>query len=435
MEINLFDDSNLGLLLEFEGYSDDQLEQAYQTIRDKILEVVELVFSKILEAELPTTISVELLPNTEEEVEEKGFVRLAGFNSETSDDDNLYFDVHEKIVRYILDGTDDGEWVNTIVHEMIHAADQPNLDAGDVLVDKIRKDLMYHDNVETGPANVALFNVLRVLMRYRAEGVAILGSHLLMRRPFGDSGQTLSTFPVVFGTMTRLSEAMLQQQQVINGGSVSESIRNYAYVVSPYLLLRVMDKLGAVDHDLVEKAFRGLDGGPYELTEEEIVSIIRTTLRISFPDYVDGFLRLGDDIGPIGPFLALCARLRNDYDQDNVDAFTRLLKEPGSKEVFNAAMDRIMGSCMPEADIDAAFSAYHNGSPSFSDHTGLAEKVGRLYSVMKSDGNRERRLIAKWALTYFFDDMDMIHDDILGLGYVDDTAVVEYALGLLEPRS
>ncbi|MBO4822344.1 MAG: hypothetical protein J5548_12890 [Prevotella sp.] len=54
-----------------------------------------------------------------------------------------------------------------------------------------------------------------------------------------------------------------------------------------------------------------------------------------------------------------------------------------------------------------------------------------LYAFLKNENDSDRKLIAQWALTYFFDDEDVIHDDIHGMGFVDDLVVLDYALNLL----
>ena len=46
----------------------------------------------------------------------------------------------------------------------------------------------------------------------------------------------------------------------------------------------------------------------------------------------------------------------------------------------------------------------------------IKEKVASLYSIFKNDDNIERQRLAQWALTYFFDDEDIIH--IHDMGYV-----------------
>ena len=61
----------------------------------------------------------------------------------------------------------------------------------------------------------------------------------------------------------------------------------------------------------------------------------------------------------------------------------------------------------------------------------LKNKLSELYSILKDDTNAEKKLIAQWALTYFFDDEDVVHDNISGLGLVDDLTVIDYAIKLV----
>jgi hypothetical protein len=53
-----------------------------------------------------------------------------------------------------------------------------------------------------------------------------------------------------------------------------------------------------------------------------------------------------------------------------------------------------------------------------------------LIKLAQTNGNE----VALWALTYLFDDQDLIHDDISYLGWQDDWMVLEAALILLNQR-
>ena len=62
----------------------------------------------------------------------------------------------------------------------------------------------------------------------------------------------------------------------------------------------------------------------------------------------------------------------------------------------------------------------------------LKDKVHSLFTVMTTEKNQAKREIAQWALTYLFDDEDLIHDNIQGLGLVDDMLVLDKAIYLLD---
>jgi len=94
-------------------------------------------------------------------------------------------------------------------------------------------------------------------------------------------------------------------------------------------------------------------------------------------------------------------------------------------------MDQIMGSCMPEEELDEQYTQFWENTTEDLSYPQIKEKVESLYSIFKNDKNPDRQRLAQWALTYFFDDEDIIHDDVSGLGLIDDMTVIDYATRLL----
>lgn len=178
------------------------------------------------------------------------------------------------------------------------------------------------------------------------------------------------------------------------------------------------------------KALNCLESGEYDLTDEETITIMRAALSITLIGYVQGLTTLGNKISPIRPFLDFCASVQQDADEDNITAYEMLVKNPKSADSFNAAMDQIMGSCIPEEELDDIYAKFKDSPIDDALYPKLKEKVSKLYSIFKNDNNAERRRLAQWALTYFFDDEDVIHDDVSGLGLVDDITIIDYALDL-----
>lgn len=95
-------------------------------------------------------------------------------------------------------------------------------------------------------------------------------------------------------------------------------------------------------------------------------------------------------------------------------------------------MDQIMGCCMKEEELDGLYQKFTNHPIDDPSYPELKEKAALLYSILKNDADPDRKEIAQWALTYLFDEEDLIHDDIPGIGYVDDLVVLDYAIDLLE---
>lgn len=176
-----------------------------------------------------------------------------------------------------------------------------------------------------------------------------------------------------------------------------------------------------------------LDSGEYNLSEEEIITIMRAALSLTLAGYIQGLTNLGNKIAPIRPFLDFCGSLQQDADEDNMQAYERLIMQTKSAEIFNAAMDQIMGSCISEEELDGLYTEFVEHAASDPQYPQLKEKVAKLYSALKKDANLDKRRLAQWALTYFFDDEDLIHDDVSGIGLVDDMTIIDYAIQLILP--
>jgi uncharacterized membrane protein YkvA (DUF1232 family) len=206
-----------------------------------------------------------------------------------------------------------------------------------------------------------------------------------------------------------------------------------AYAVAPIILLLVMDKRGDIQHELATKALDGLVTGNYELTNNEVITIMRSALALGLTGFIQGLTSLSDDVAPIRPFLNFCVSVQQDGDEDNNNAYQQLLSQPQSEENFNAAMDQIMGSCMPKEELDELYTKFRESSTNEeSSYPQMKEKMAFLYATFKTDENPDRQRLAQWALTYFFDDEDIINDDVSGLGLIDDMTIIDYATKLLQ---
>ena len=159
---------------------------------------------------------------------------------------------------------------------------------------------------------------------------------------------------------------------------------------------------------------------------------MRSAINLTLAGFIQGLICLGDKVAPISPFLDLCASIQKDGDDENIDSYEDLIEEPVSEENFNEAMDQIMGCCMKEEELDGLYQRFMSHPIDDPSYPELKEKAALLYSILKNDADPDRKEIAQWALTYLFDEEDLIHDDIPGIGYVDDLVVIDYAIDLLE---
>lgn len=433
MNIIIRDDQGLDTALMMDGYSKEQRIDAKHIIRAQFRDTAIRVFQKILNKPLPETIIVNMSISDREEIKGESAARLASFNAELSRNDSLYFNIREITVKTVLDHSDTKLFKSTVIHEMFHAADQQMLENDYRLFDAIRNDIYEEENSfnhQGTNTHIALLSTLSMLHHYRAEGIAILGESLLMKSKFGTIEYATKQFCKVF-------ELTMMRAQMRIGGNREKDVFDkeafhQAYAVAPIILLLVQDKRGDIKHEVATKALDGLATGNFELKDDEVITIMRSSLALGLTGFIQGLTGLSDDVAPIRPFLNFCASVQQDGDEDNNNAYQQLLSQPQSEANFNAAMDQIMGSCMPEEELDELYSNFKESAEGNSLYPQIREKVESLYSIFKNNKNPDRQRLAQWALTYFFDDEDIIHDDVSGLGLIDDMTVIDYATRLLQ---
>jgi len=433
MNIIIRDDQGLDTALMMDGYTREQQQEAKQVIRRQFRDTAHKVFEEILGRSLPDTIIVNMSISDRDEIKGESAARLASFNVELSRNGSLYFGIREITVKTVLDHSDTMLFESTVIHEMFHAADLQMLGNDYRLFDTIREDLYEEENSfnrQGSNKHIALLSTLNMLHHYRAEGIAILGESLLMKSKFGTIEYATKQFCKVF-------ELTMIKAQMRIGGNREKDVFDkeafhQAYAVAPIILLLVMDKRGDIKHEQAAKALDGLTTGNYNLTDDEVIAIMRSALALGLTGFIQGLTSLSDDVASIRPFLNFCASVQQDGDEDNIYAYQQLLSQPQSEENFNAAMDQIMGSCMPGEELDELYTKFKGSTADDSSYPQMKEKVESLYSIFKNEEDPDRQRLAQWALTYFFDDEDIIHDDVSGLGLIDDMTIIDYATRLLQ---
>ena len=437
MQIRIVDEEGLGTALMMDGFSDSEVENARQAIRSQFRDAAQMLFRGILEKKMPDTMEVRMVQNTAAEREERESVRLASFDSARSRDGFLVFLIYEATVKHVLEEKDAGLLRTTVIHEMTHAADFSMIRQcrGFLgrLADKISK--MYGNVFEQTGMNAyeALYDFLDMLRHYRNEGVALLGQCLLTRKKFPAYGKELDIFNRVFEL------SLMWAKTIANGEPVSESFRkqryDLAYSTSPFIMLLVLDMRKSIGHSLVLRLQKGLRTGVYDLTDDEISEVLSQSMSLSLSTYIQGILeanRADCHVAPIVPFLELCALLQNDYDEDSIGIFSELMENPGLvSSSFVESIEGIMGSLFADRVLEERHRDFCQNPPDPRLYPRMLDKVGALHGVIRTDKDPDRRLVAQWALTYLYDDIDVIHDRMLVIGLMDDMMVLDCALEVL----
>lgn len=101
-----------------------------------------------------------------------------------------------------------------------------------------------------------------------------------------------------------------------------------------------------------------------------------------------------------------------------------------SAKTFNRTLRDIMGCKMSDDELRDAYNGHSNNNANSNTKidTMVALLINRLSDYPQ---NSEKGEMIRWALTYFFDDKDLIDDNIPVMGYIDDMVILDMAQKLI----
>lgn len=327
-QITLLDEEGLEKTLVEEGYTQDQIQYTTDFIKDLFDQAAVRIFHDMLAKPLPDSIKIRLLRDKEPVVDVwRQSFEMAGFVTKDHDPRHLVFFVREFVFRSIIDKEDNGYFIVTALHEMLHAADMSVIQSGNAFLDEADNGLQNY-RLAYGSNDInpfyAVFDIVSLLLKYRYEGVAVMGSLLLTKRKI----EHFSNDPRSFRAQVRSlfwSETLLLMGEGRDEG-VIEWLHETAYHEAPGVLLRIMLNNGNLSETCYEKAVAGLEKEDYELTEEELSMIIKRALDIDVKTLLWGLFTLAKDgqtIAPKEPILEFLKLWKENYRGTNeVSLFT-----------------------------------------------------------------------------------------------------------------
>ena len=440
-DINILvrDEQGLSESLSKDGFSQIQIDEAKELIIKQFEESVKKLFVEILCKPLPKTFCVDFAINQDDP--SSNWETLASFMTKKSRENLLYFEIYKSLGESVWVKGNNKRLQRTIFHELIHSADLNMLTHNRKLLSFIQlshqKDLSNPIKENHGEAWDALFDTISMFLHFRNEGVAILGERLLTKTPFRKVSDSLEEFRILYG-MTMLKSILWSKSNMILGSNFDDDLEHSAYDIAPSILVLVLEKRSDIGKNLAERVLEGLETGHYSLSDEETNTIIKASFSLSLSDYIQSVTSLGKKIVPVQPFLEFCATVQKKLEDDDtttssdINAFAKLLEQPKTAELFHDTMGQILDHISSEAEIDDFYKTFGKKKGNLAIHQHLKEKVDALYSVLKNDVSLEKRRIAQLALTYLFDKKDIIHDELKGIGLVDDVTVIDYALSIIE---
>lgn len=437
--MHVFDNSGLRIALRNgkNGFSQEQIGEAVDKIKAEFRNAEDLMFVRIMKSsDRPDDININLEQNSENDF------RLAAFNPRNSSPKELFFSVYEWTIREVLNGSDVSALRSTVIHEMTHAIDWSKLYAYYRMLDNMRNWLSscYAETRDVYGLDRSLYDTLSILNHYRAEGVAILSEILLSGREdvvfidgeeLADETRFIATEVngFVFSRNSELRDFMIKNLHHSAYHFPEDKIP--AYNVASSIILKILKKINYIDSNLYEKA----KNSPASLSEEESYVIIRAAISLSISAYVEELLTYDNSSSllPIRKFLVFCDNLDAvNENKEYIDNFVEMVEKTMLDATnYKKIIGKIMGCMMDDNELQEEYKRFLDNVSKYSPDTDLIQKVQKLYGILRDEEFHGDKTIARWALTYIFDECDVIYDDVLLLGYVDDMMVADMALKLL----
>lgn len=426
MRIILRDNENVSTMLEGTVhktlYTAEQINAAKDKIKELFHQAATTIIAGIQGRPLPERLEIELEVSNDEN---EDWNLYAYFNSLKSSPEALVFSMKEIVVRQMLENADTTKLTEVIDHEMCHAADFEELRMNKIISDEIAKkyDETLTDSIDGGTPDIVLDAIFSLFNHYRAEGVAIFCEQLVNGKKITPSTRSIVVFNSVFEDLLHNSTSFMLGSH--RDEIYEEEMHHVAYLIAPDLLYAVLRILDRVEKSIAEKLETDT---PARLTTEERHQLVRSALSLSLPEYIQGLCY----ITPADNLVAVCGQIQGESDDEAISNFFSMFTSD-NYDKFVSTMAEILGSPMSDEEIKGYVDSWDCKwiSPAFK--AKLRLKINDLYSIMVApDSRNKQKRASRWALTYFFDDQDLVFDEMPVLGLVDDMIVLDKALSIID---
>jgi hypothetical protein len=348
----------------------------------------------------------------------------------------------------IADNTILHSFSDTVLHELIHAADLSALQETNNIREhsyrihggnqyQLLKELSapdYEWNVQ--------WTLLRFFQIFRNEGIAMLGEHLL------DENSNLKNERPIVKVMMRFKEnlnqvirmcAGLKYYSIIEKSKAHQILRELsmeAYHYGDLIFLELMKTLHPVENIRIEKLINNLSLGiPFNIDHQEAKYFLKLAMQIDLSEYVQAIFN-NDILNKEEPLskqqlLECCAVIQNENQDKVISLFSKNIATCSfnkNNQLFIETIREVIGSKMYLEEIVEGYQSFlQKEYPEDIVHR-IRQKADDLYSLALKENNE----VAIWALTYLLDDQDLIHDELSVLGWQDDWMVVEGAWMVLK---
>ncbi len=450
MEITLTNNATVDQLIAFD-FRNYPEEPDFGTILHQLTNIIDE--QVVLLQDLFNKTRADKLTFSLEQVSENDENTLACFLPELSTKNELRFSIYyPSIVGLCLDQLDKTDTntinvKNTIIHELIHALDQEIL-ARDIDLNKQNNiqvyETQYNSLINTNSKiSKELLNVQQVffsfLRIFRNEGIAILGQKILgnnIQKSFTRE-DAFTCYRIDLNHIFQIGENLCFFNSGITDNILAEikSIGLHAYFYADIILLyalknRISDFINV--EELHEKL---LTNQNIEfISKKDKIKLVEKMIAFDHSDYIQEVLRLknydNEYIVDQNAFYSYCGIMQSDQDEENITAFLNGILYAGlnnDPHKYLETLKTLLGYPMEIEEIERLFAEFKQEKH----YQDIVEEIIKLAEILLVELKTNKSEIAKWALTYFLDEEDLIHDDIPYVGFQDDWIVMNAAYSLL----
>lgn len=449
--ISIIDQSGVQQALDF-----DYRHQNHKTLYNNIRSEIKKVFVQKIDliASLFPEVKIKINVNLEQEKKDDTSETLASFDSERSGNGIFVFHVYYSTIRQIADSklligdyTITHSFSDTILHELIHAADLSILKESNAVREHSyrlhgsdSKQLLRNLNAPNYEWNVQ-WAMLLFFQIFRNEGIAMLGEHLL------DENSDLKIERPIEKVMIRFKENLNQVFQLCAGLKFYNNLETTkahqmlrelsieAYQYGDLILLELVKTLHPEENIRVDNLIQQLSvNTTNNIDKQDSLLFIKLAMQIDLSEYVQAIFNneMLNSNEPLSKqqLLECCAIIQNNSQNELISIFSKNIGICGfnkNSELFIDTIREVIGSKMSAEEIAESYQSFlQKDYPE-----DIVQSIRQMASQLLPLALYENNEVAIWALTYLLDDQDLIHDELSVLGWQDDWMVVDVAYRVL----
>jgi hypothetical protein len=447
--INLTDNAGIKQLLDFD-YRHSNRPGLYHDVRNLVKQSFRQQLDLSHEIFPPGEIICDVY--LEQEKINEASVALACFDAERSMSGNYVFRIYYSVLRTIandlLAETQNDflfQFNTTVLHELIHAADiatlreSINIHENSFKLYGNKGSLLQHSTAPQYEWNVQ-WTLLRFFQIFRNEGIAILGERLLSAssKPQNQvyKQESLSRFKEVLNKVLEISAGLKFSNnfQATTAHELLDKLQLEAYAYGHIVLLDIIKTLHPEQNERIINIENLLSSTSQTFPKDEALSFLKICMLADLSEYIQAVFS-SSELNREDPLsrqslLECCAIIQNEKDQDAISAFAMNISRFGfNKDIdsFKKLMAEIIGIKMEKDELIEGHRLFMSKKSEEDIVADIQQKAERLLPLAINEHNE----IAIWALTYLYDDQDLVHDQLAVLGYQDDWLVVDAAVRLI----